>query len=65
MRRINLWKYTKFKQELRNDEKVSETMHRLGFKSCKYTPPTKFDRYNIEWWELSEEEYTWFILRWA
>lgn len=42
-----------------NDElDCDEFIRRLGFKSCVYV-----DRGG--WWEMSDEDYTWFILRWG
>ena len=41
---------------------LDEYIRSIGYKSCKYIG----DDYGISGhWELSEEDYTWFILRWT
>ena len=41
---------------------LDEYIRSIGYKSCKYIP----HEHNMSGhWELSEEEYTWFILRWS
>ena len=39
---------------------AAECMRLLGFRSARFV-----DDGNICYWTLSEEEYTWFVLRWS
>ena len=46
-----------------NGVRLDEFIRSLGFKSCVYVDNGGWGRGG--WWEMSEEDYTWFILRWA
>jgi hypothetical protein len=65
MRRLDIYQFTKFivvwQSGQYNHLRGVECMQEFGFKSARFTPIDDTDQS----WQLSDEEYTWFILRWS
>ena len=61
MKMVDIYKFDKFIDTWTDEYKHfagDECMQALGFKSAKYNLLDGV-------WELSDEDYTWFILRWS
>jgi hypothetical protein len=65
MKNIDIYKFEKFiaawQSEPYSRLKGDECMRQMGFKSAMYEIFSKDNKS----WQLSEEEYTWFVLRWS
>jgi hypothetical protein len=64
MKDIDIYKFDNFIKVWRSDYygiRADQCMRELGFKSARLTHSDDGDII----WLLSEEEYTWFILRWS
>ena len=60
MKWFNVTNFPNFRKEALNyPGTLDDTMRRMGFKSATF----RFRGANA--WGLSEEEYTWFVLRWS
>ena len=60
MKWFNIINFPKFREEALNyPGPLDDTMRRMGFKSATFRPQ------GDKAWGLSEEEYTWFALRWS
>ena len=49
-------------EQLRSCRMMCEHIQFLGFKSCKFVNPPSM---NNAYWEMSDEEFTWFVLRFS